>query len=122
MPSNTTATILGNPTNDLLCNEELNAPITEAEVSNALKRLVSGKSGGKDKVTTDMLKSSQNLMLPYLLKIFSMIFDTGTFPEIWRDAIIIPIHKRGAHDNPDNYRGIALTSRLSKVFLHIIKW
>ena len=41
-------------------------------------------------------------------------------PEEWSKAIIIPLHKKGDKNNPDNYRGISLLSILSKVFTHII--
>ena len=30
------------------------------------------------------------------------------------------IHKKGDMNNPDNYRGIALTSVVSKVYIHIL--
>ena len=42
------------------------------------------------------------------------VFSEGCFPEKWRESIILPIHKKGDPNNPDNYRGIALTSILSK--------
>ena len=36
-------------------------------------------------------------------------------------SIIVPIYKKGDANIPDNYRGIALTSVLSKVYTHILK-
>jgi len=32
----------------------------------------------------------------------------GDIPEEWRAAIVIPIHKKGDRNNPDNYRGNSL--------------
>jgi hypothetical protein len=34
--------------------------------------------------------------------------------------IIVPIHKKGDVDNSDNYRGVALTSVVSKVYTNIL--
>ena len=49
-----------------------------------------------------------------------LFYDSGIFPSIWRESIIVPLHKKGNRDDPNNYRGISLTSTLSKVFLHIM--
>lgn len=46
--------------------------------------------------------------------------DSGKFPTIWKSSFITPIHKKGATDDVNNYRGIALGSCLSKLFLSII--
>lgn len=51
---------------------------------------------------------------------FSKVFSTGIFPEEWSKSIIIPLHKKGDRDNPDNYRGISLLSCVSKVFTGVL--
>ena len=99
---------------------DLDTPISQYEVGNALKHLTTKKSCGNDNIMIEMLKSTQNLMVPYLVSLFNAILDTAEYPELWSESIIIPIHKHGSYDNPDNYRGIALMSNLSKVFTHII--
>ena len=35
---------------------------------------------------------------------------------MWSTGIIIPIHKSGERDDPNNYRGITLNSCISKLF------
>ena len=67
-----------------------------------------------------MLKVAVPVIVPYLKNIFNVLFDKGVFPEEWSKVIIIPLHKKGDKNNPDNYRGILLLSILSKVFTHII--
>ena len=99
---------------------EVNAPISQYEVENALKHLSTKKSCGNDNIIVEMLKSTQNLMIPYMISLFNGILDTAEYPELWSESIIVPIHKQGSYENPDNYRGIALMSNLSKVFTHII--
>ena len=52
---------------------------------------------------------------------FNDIWQKGTFPEIWKEATIIPIPKPGKdHSNPQNYRPIALTSCLCKTLERMI--
>ena len=42
--------------------------------------------------------------------------DLGQIPDILKTANIIPIHKGGSRGIPKNYRPIALTSHLIKLF------
>ena len=44
----------------------------------------------------------------------------GDIPEEWRTAIVIPIHKKGDRNNPDNYRGISLLNTGYKIYSKII--
>ena len=58
--------------------------------------------------------------MPLLCEIFNKILETGQYPAAWGEAIIVPIHKKGDINNPSNYRGIALLSCISKVFMKIV--
>ena len=66
-----------------------------------------------------MLQVAIEIILPYLHKLFNLIYDHSTFPKSWAHSMIVPIHKKG-DINPDNYRPISLISILSKVFTQII--
>ena len=53
--------------------------------------------------------------------------DCIEFPNKWCNAIILPIHKKGSFNDPNNYRAIALLSCISKIFTQIlndrlVKW
>ena len=45
---------------------------------------------------------------------------TGYYPESWTTGIIVPIYKKGDRKIPGNYRGITLTSTMSKLFTFIL--
>ena len=53
--------------------------------------------------------------------IFNASIMSGTFLDIWKYAIVMPIYKRGDVYNIRNYRPIALLSISSKVFEKLIK-
>jgi hypothetical protein len=100
--------------------DELDSDITADEVRRAVRHLRSGKAPGLDNILTDALKASIDQILPFILSLFNHVFATGNYPGIWTRAVIVPIHKSGSKDNPDNYRGISLLSVLGKVFSHIL--
>ena len=95
--------------------------ISEKEVIDSIKELRGGKAGGADGVMIEMIKCSAHILIGYFVGLFNSILDTGNFPRAWSESIIVPIHKRGNHADPDNYRGITITSIFSKVFLHIVQ-
>ena len=45
-----------------------------------------------------------------VVKIFNVVLKTGQCPDSWTESIIIPIHKQGNSDDPNNYSGITLNS------------
>ena len=102
------------------CDDILDCEISDQEVRNAIRHLKAGKSAGPDCILAEMLKVAEPVIVPYLKNIFNVLFDKGMLPKEWSKAIIIPLHKKGDKNNPDNYRGISLLSILSKVFTHII--
>ena len=38
----------------------------------------------------------------------------------WCSGIIVPIYKKGNREDASNYRGITLTSAMSKLFTHML--
>ncbi|MEW8548565.1 MAG: endonuclease/exonuclease/phosphatase family protein, partial [Candidatus Thiodiazotropha sp.] len=97
-----------------------NADITDEEIIKAVKSLKMGKSAGLDGVLPEMFFHSLHLILPLLTRFFNRLFKTGDFPESWGKSIIVPLHKKGSLDLPDNYRGIALLSVFSKLYTSVL--
>ena len=98
----------------------LDSPITEEDIMRAVEHLKTNKAPGTDGIVAEMIKTSLSQILPFLVALFNRIFDTEEYPTEWTGAIIIPIHKSGNKNDPDNYRGVSLLSILGKVFAHIL--
>ena len=45
--------------------------------------------------------------------------NTGNCPAAWAESIITPVFKKGAKDDPNNYRAISVGNSISKVFMKI---
>ena len=68
----------------------------------------------------ELLKNSQETVVPFLTSYFNHLFNISLFPEQWSKALLVPIHKKGSINDPDNYRGISLLSNLSKCYTYIL--
>ena len=100
--------------------ESLDCPISEEEVTESIRKLKQGKASGLDNVLAEMLKSAGALLTPFLTECFNEIFKSGSYPDTWTRAVIVPIHKKGDTGAADNYRGISLLSLLGKYYTTIL--
>ena len=96
----------------------LNNIITTGEISAAIASLKNGKSASDDMISNEILKCLSEINLKLLSKVFNQCLDTGTYP--WNNSIITPLHKKGCKTNPDNYRAVAVSSTIGKLFSTII--
>ena len=103
------------------CFNELDYTITNKEISLCIKLLKNSKSAGLDSIINEVLKAIGEEILPVLNKLFNFIYNSGYYPSGWKEALIVPIYKKkGDLDDPNYYRGIALTSYLAKLFNNIL--
>ena len=98
----------------------LNRPFSSAEVSKCIRKLKNGKSYGFDNILNEFIKSTEKCMLSIYVKLFNIVLQTGIVPDDWVKGMIIPLFKKGEHNNVDNYRGITILSCLGKLFTSVI--
>ena len=102
-------------------NQEINLPISEGEIIEAVKSLKRNKSPGIDDVMNEHIINTLNFLLPVYVKLFNIIFYHSIIPENWLLGNILPIYKnKGDIFNPEKYRPISLLSCLGKSFTTII--
>lgn len=98
--------------------DKLNKTITRQEVSSTIKSLKSGKASSTDMVSNELLKCLNNDHIDFLTNLINSCFYHSIYP--WNESIITPLHKKGDVSNPDNYRAIAVSSVIGKVFSTIL--
>ena len=103
-----------------LDSDVLNQPISEAEVRAAVSKLKTGKACDLDNILAEMLKIGGSKISVFLVTYFNNLFDKGVYPQDWAKTIIVPIHKKGNADLPDNYRGVSLLSIISNCYTSIL--
>ena len=95
--------------------------MSNKEIFHCIKLLKHCKSAETDSIINEALKAIAEETLTALNKLFNLIYNSGQYPSNWRQALIVPIFKKkGDHDDPNCYRGIALISCLAKLFDNIV--
>ena len=67
-----------------------------------------------------MLKQGLSDCLHCLRKLFNVILSSGIYPTSWATGYITTIFKTGNSSQPENFRGITITSNVRKLFNLII--
>ena len=98
----------------------LNTIISEDEVKNGIKNLKSRKSPGFDRISNEMIKSTDSHGIKLLTMLFSKILKSGVFLHDWNYSLIRLIQKGNDIYDPINYRGITLNSCMGKSFWTIL--
>ena len=92
---------------------DLNVPFTQEELDHVLDKVLKyGKAAGLDRIQTEFLKAAPKRIREVLLRLIDTIFTSNIVPKGWCIGILNLIHKEGSKDNPDNYRGICISSAL----------
>ena len=94
--------------------------LTSQEVNDAINKLKKDKSPGRDNISGEHIQYSHPKLSVMLKLMFNSMIQHGYVPEAFMDNLILPIVKDTKEDlgDSDNYRPIALTSVISKVFLN----
>ena len=90
--------------------------ITMEELETTTKALKARKSPGSDGINNELYKHAPQSSLHKFFNFLNVCWIYGGIPEELSTAIVIPIHKKGDGNNPDNYRGISLLNTGYKIY------
>jgi len=91
-------------------------PFTIEEINKGLKRLSNKKCWGMDSLPCSFIKEMGEICVPYLLRLFNKIALSNEIPSTWKIARIMPVFKKGASDDPKNYRPVSNLNSIAKLF------
>ena len=94
--------------------------IIPQDVINVINSLKSKKCNVHE-IPVSVLKSSKNQFAIPLTLLFNNSINNGKFPQLFKHATVVPIHKKGAKDELSNYRPISLLNVFSKIFEKLMK-
>ena len=100
--------------------DDANYPILREEVQEAVKSLKKRKSPGVDNIPSELVQAGGDEMIDMLLTICNKIWQSGDWPTLWTQSLVITLPKKGNLQQCQNYRTISLISHPSKVMLKIL--
>ena len=100
---------------------ELGAPFTRKEYLEGVKNLENNKATGFDRISNEILKTSKLVIVEPTLRLFNTILSSSIYPSQWKLDILSPIHKSGEKNDPQNFRGVAVSSCFGKLFNKLLQ-
>ena len=85
-----------------------------------LKNLSSSKCSAVDGLDNFILEIAADIITDPMVHIINISLMQEKFPEAWKQAKIIPLHKKDDTWEPKNYRPVSIISPLSKVLENVI--
>ena len=94
--------------------------VTEHDVLAAINKLKANLSAGPDGLPPLFFKRVRNaIALPFAI-IFEQLLSVAFVPEIWKTAVITPVHKKGPTNLLSNFRPISITCVTCKLLERLI--
>ena len=94
---------------------------TESDIESACFELSSSSAAGADGVPSSLLKTCRKELKKPLFILWKSSLEQGTIPTDLLLVLVCPVHKGGSRGTPKNYRPVALTSHLMKVFERVVR-
>ena len=99
----------------------LDLDFDEHQIAGVIDEISANSAAGPDGFPAIVLKKCKEELRKPIYLIWRRSLDDGDIPDILKTSNITPIHKGGSRQLAKNYRPIALTSHLIKIFEKILR-
>lgn len=97
-----------------------NVFITREDIVKKIQSLDSHKGPGPDGIPSLFVKECCDELSEPLFIVFNKSLNSGIFPNVWKNAYVVPIHKSGDRTKCENYRPISILSCIAKIFESLV--
>ena len=94
--------------------------ISEQKILNIIRSLNPNKAHGWDEISVTVIKLSDAALVVPLMITFTNCLRCGLFPQIWKCANVVPVHKRNEKNLKGNYRPISLLPIFGRILEKLI--
>ena len=90
------------------------------EILKLISNLDNKKACGYDHISNKILKSTKEVIAPFVAALFNSCIKQGIFPDTYKTAHVIPLFKGGDREDPNCYRPISLLPAIGKLLEKVI--
>ena len=98
-----------------------NIVIEKCEIIVAIEELKSSAASGADGIPAILFKKCKQSLSGPLTTFWNACMNNSYIPETLKQSIITPLHKGGSKSEAANYRPVALTSHIIKIYEKVIR-
>lgn len=95
-------------------------PVQVRDVKKILKKPKIDSSTAPDGISSRILKECVDVLAYPLALLIRRMLNDSRWPSVWKQHWIVPLLKRKSRADPGNYRGVHLTSQLSKATERVV--
>lgn len=95
-------------------------PVTFIEIRDIIDSLKNSNSKDAYELNTSTVKSVKDIIIIPLTNAINRCIESNTFPDFLKLAKVIPIHKKGDMEDPNNYRPISILPIFSKIYEKVL--
>lgn len=89
---------------------------TEETIHKLISRIKIDIATGNDNINARFLRDAIDTITPSITKLVNLSYETKTFPNKMKEAVVRPIYKKEDKEKPEYYRPVSILPVLSKVF------
>jgi len=94
--------------------------VNDAYIGTLISCLASDKSPGLDEIPASVWKFLSSDVQSTITELINEMIRMDEFPDVLKNAMIVPIHKKGDRCDSKNYRQVSLLPAISKIFEKVL--
>ena len=101
------------------CKSGLSFSFSQAErhkIMKEMNNLKTNKATQSTDIPTKFIKENSDIFGDFIFGNYNNCVSNSIFPNFLKNAIITPVHKKGAKSSKDNYRPVSILSNISKIY------
>lgn len=95
--------------------------VTTDTIKKAVRGLKNNRAPGPEGIQAELIKCGTEKLYHMITTIINRCLNDHPCPDEWKLAYISSIHKKGSKKDPNNYRGISVTSTMSRLYGKILR-
>ena len=105
------------------CNSGLSFSFSQVERHEIIKEinnLKTNKATQSTGIPAKLIKENSDTFGDFIFDNYNNCVFSSIFPNFLKNAIITPVHKKGAKSSKDNYRPVSISSNISKIYERLL--